>query len=81
MGAYARKHRYLQLEHDEASQRLLAIEKLLKQYDCTSAHELLTAVAEAEVDLDLWYQMEGETAAATSSQEAALPYKAYLNEP
>ena len=54
---------------------MLIIEKLLKQYDCTSAHELLTAVAEAEADLDLWYQMEGETAVehVNHIQATALP--------
>ncbi len=59
VGAYARKHRYLQQEHDEALQRLQLVERLLKQFDCSSSQELLTAVAEA--DLDMWYQMEGET--------------------
>ena len=62
VGAYARKHRYLQQEHDEAQQRLHHVERLLKQFDCSSSQELLTAVAEAEADLDMWYQMEGETA-------------------
>lgn len=60
VGAYARKHRYLQQEHDEALQRLQMVERLLKQFDCSSSQELLTAVAEAEADLDMWYQMEGE---------------------
>jgi len=60
VGAYARKHRYLQQEHDEALQRLQMVERLLKQFDCTSSQELLTAVAEAEADLDMWYQMEGK---------------------
>ena len=62
VGAYARKHRYLQQEHDEAQQRLQQVERLLKRFDCSSSQELLTAVAEAEADLDMWYQMEGETA-------------------
>ncbi|KAL0026315.1 hypothetical protein WJX77_010508 [Trebouxia sp. C0004] len=60
VGAYARKHRYLQQEHDEALQRLQMVERLLKQFDCSSSHELLTAVAEAEADVDMWYQMEGQ---------------------
>ncbi|KAA6423340.1 MAG: hypothetical protein FRX49_06792 [Trebouxia sp. A1-2] len=60
VGAYARKHRYLQQEHDEALQRLQMVERLLKQFDCSSSQELLTAVAEAEADLDMWYQMEGQ---------------------
>lgn len=60
MGAYARKYRYLQEDHDEASDRLHVVERLLKQYDSTTSTELLTAVAEAEADLDRWYQMEGD---------------------
>ncbi|KAL0049069.1 hypothetical protein WJX82_005500 [Trebouxia sp. C0006] len=60
VGAYARKHRYLQQEHDEAQQRLHHVERLLKQFDFSSSQELLTAVAEAEADLDMWYQMEGQ---------------------
>lgn len=64
VGAYARKYRYLQQDHDEASHRLLVIERLLKQYDCSTSEELLTGVAEAEADLDKWYQMEGQAAAA-----------------
>ncbi|KAL3146260.1 hypothetical protein ABBQ32_002962 [Trebouxia sp. C0010 RCD-2024] len=60
VGVYARKHRYLQQEHDDAAQRLHVVERLLKQYACTTSTELLTAVAEAEVDLDKWYQMEGQ---------------------
>ncbi len=67
VGAYARKHRYLQQEHDEAQQRLQLVERLLKQFDCSSSQELLTAVAEAEADLDMWYQMEGETATTCES--------------
>lgn len=60
VGAYARKFRYLQHDHDEASQRLHAVERLLRQYDCSTSLELLTGVAEAEADLDKWYQMEGQ---------------------
>lgn len=60
VGAYARKYRYLQQDHDDASHRLHAVERLLKQYDCSTSTELLTGVAEAEADLDKWYQMEGD---------------------
>lgn len=60
VGVYARKHRYLQQEHDDAAHRLHVVERLLKQYACTTSTELLTAVAEAEADLDKWYQMEGD---------------------
>lgn len=61
VGAYARKYRYLQQDHDEASGRLQAVERLLRQYDCATSRELLAAVAEAEADLDTWYQLEGQT--------------------
>lgn len=60
MGAYARKYRYLQQDHDVASDRLHVVERLLKQYDCSTSTELLTGVAEAEADLDRWYQLEGD---------------------
>ena len=60
--AYARKHRYLQQERDEAASRLQQVEKLLKQYDCSTSGELLQAAAEAEADLDKYYQMEGAPA-------------------
>ena len=60
VAAYARKFRYLQQDYDEAASRLHAVERLLKQYDCSTSQELLTGVAEAEADLDKWYQMEGQ---------------------
>ena len=60
MGAYARKYRYLQQDHDNASDRLHLVERLLKQYDCTTSTELLAGVAEAEADLDRWFQLEGD---------------------
>ena len=59
-GAYARRWRYLQQEHDEVAERLQQLELLLRQFDCTSADELLECSAQAEADLDAWFAMEGE---------------------
>ena len=57
--AYARKYRYLQQEHDEVAKRLSAVERILKQYDCSTSGELLAEAAQAEADLDRFYQSEG----------------------
>ena len=58
--AYARKYRYLQQEHDEVAERLTAVERILKQYDCSTSGELLAEAAQAEADLDRFYQSEGK---------------------
>ena len=57
--AYAQQFRFLQLEHDEVSQRLLLLERLLKQHSCTTSEQLLDATAKAGSSLDQWFQMEG----------------------
>ena len=57
--AYAQQFQFLRLEHDEASQRLLQLERLLKQHSCTTSKQLLEATAKAESSLDQWFQMEG----------------------
>lgn len=59
VGAYAKRFRFLQLEHEEVSERLTMLERLFKQHDCTSSEELLDTAAKAEQDLDRWFQMEG----------------------
>lgn len=58
--AYARKYQYLQQEHDEVAKRLSAVERILKQYDCSTSGELLAEAAQAEADLDRFYQSEGK---------------------
>ena len=57
--AYAQHFRFLQLEHDEASQRLKQLERLLKQHSCHTSEQLLEKTAKAEGSLDQWFQMEG----------------------
>ena len=57
--AYAQQFRFLQLEHDEVSQRLSRLERLFKQHVCTTSEQLLEATAKAESSLDQWFQMEG----------------------
>lgn len=42
------------------AERLQQVELLLRQFDCTSADELLECSAQAEADLDAWFAMEGE---------------------
>lgn len=59
VGDYAKRFRFLQLEHDEVCQRLAVLDRLFKQHDCTSSDALLEAAATAEADLDRWFQMEG----------------------
>lgn len=59
MAQYAQRFRFLQLEHDEVSQRLAMLDRLFKQHDCTSSDALLEVAAKAEADLDRWFQMEG----------------------
>ena len=60
--AYAQHFRFLQLEHDEVSQRLKQLERLLKQHSCYTSEQLLEKTAKAESSLDQWFQMEGEPA-------------------
>ena len=57
--AYAQQFRFLQLEHDEASQRLSQLERLFKQHACTTSEQLLEATAKADSSLDQWFQLEG----------------------
>ena len=59
VGAYAMQFRFLQLEHDEVTSRLKALERLSKQHGVASSADLLGAAAQAEADLDRWFQMEG----------------------
>lgn len=59
VAAYARKYRYLQQDYDEAASRLHTVERLLKQYQCSTSEELLTEVDQAQADLDRWYALEG----------------------
>ncbi|KAK9819715.1 hypothetical protein WJX72_001582 [[Myrmecia] bisecta] len=56
---YAEQFRFLQLEHDQVAERLEDLERLFKQYDCSTSDELLAAAEQAERDLDQWFQMEG----------------------
>ncbi|CAL8460865.1 g396 [Coccomyxa elongata] len=56
---YAQRFRFLQLEHDEVSQRLEMLDRLFKQHDCSSSDALLEVAAKAEADLDRWFQLEG----------------------
>ncbi|CAL5219355.1 g1171 [Coccomyxa viridis] len=58
--AYAQHFRFLQLEHDEVSQRLKQLERLLKQHSCLTSEQLLEKTAKAESSLDQWFQMEGK---------------------
>ncbi len=60
--AYAQHFRFLQLEHDEVSQRLKQLERLLKQHSCLTSEQLLEKTAKAESSLDQWFQMEGNNA-------------------
>ncbi|BDA41836.1 DNA repair protein RecN [Coccomyxa sp. Obi] len=57
---YAKRFHFLQLEHDEVSQRLAMLDRLFKQHDCSSSDALLGLAAKAEADLDRWFQMEGQ---------------------
>lgn len=57
--AYAQHFRFLQLEHDEVSQRLKQLERLFKQHSCYTVEQLLEKTATAESSLDQWFQMEG----------------------
>ena len=59
VAAYARQHRYLQQEYDAALSRLQAVERLLKQYQCSTSEELLSETDNAQADLDRWYQLAG----------------------
>jgi hypothetical protein len=59
VGEYAKRFRFLQLEHDEVSQCLAVLDRLFKQNDCSSSDALLEIVTKAEADLDRWFQMEG----------------------
>ena len=61
VAAYARKYRYLQQDYDDAASRLHAVERLLKQYQCSTSEELLTEVDQAQADLDRWYELEGDS--------------------
>ena len=65
--AYAQQFRFLQLEHEEVSQRLLQLERLLKQHSCTTSEQLLEATAKAGSGLDQWFQMEGGLALGPSN--------------
>ena len=60
--AFAQHFRFLQLEHDEASERVKQLERLLKQHSCFTSEQLLEKTAKAESSLDQWFQMEGEQA-------------------
>ncbi|EIE25588.1 P-loop containing nucleoside triphosphate hydrolase protein [Coccomyxa subellipsoidea C-169] len=60
VGDYAMRFRFLQLEHNEVSQRLAVLDRLFKQHDCSSSDALLEVAAKAEADLDRWFQMEGK---------------------
>ena len=59
MGQYARRFRFSQEDHDDTSGRLQQILRLLKQHHAASSEELLGRAAEAEAQLDHWFQMEG----------------------
>ena len=37
------------------AERLQQVELLMRQFDCTSADELLELCAQAEADLDAWF--------------------------
>ncbi|KAG7672745.1 hypothetical protein KSW81_001698 [Nannochloris sp. 'desiccata'] len=56
---YSRQYRFNQTEYTEVSERLQEVQKLMKQYDATSADELLDAAERAAIALDTFYQMEG----------------------
>ncbi len=56
---YSRQYRFNQMEYKEVSERLQEVQKLMKQYDASSADELLDAAERAAVALDTFYQMEG----------------------
>lgn len=58
--AYAQQFKFLQLEHDEVSEKLSKLERLLKQHGCYTSEELLEASSKAERSLDHWFQMEGK---------------------
>jgi DNA repair ATPase RecN len=57
---YTRQYRFNQMEYKEVSERLQEVQKLMKQYDASSADELLDAAERAAVDLDTFYQMDGK---------------------
>lgn len=65
VAAYARQHRYLQQEYDTAAMRLQAVERILKQYQCSTSEELLSETSNAQADLDRYYEIAGRLACNT----------------
>ena len=59
VGSYARHYRYSPAEQAEASDRLQAVTRLLKQHDCADSGQLLDAAVRAEASLETWYHAEG----------------------